>query len=545
MRADSLARNMQNNNLTDFWKEVKIINNNRTPLPSDIEGVSCPEKIADLWREHYSKLFNCVKSNTVRIDNEYKGLSTDMIVRSVDIYDSIHMLDNNKACGMDCISAEHLKNASYRLSPLLAMCLTGIMVHGVLPNSIMSVLLVPVLKDKAGKLNSIDNYRPIALASILSKVFERILLMKLEMYVLTADNQFGFKRKHGTDLCIYALKEIVSRYTSLNSSVFLCFIDASKAFDRICHETMFMKLLARGVPKPLVRILVFWYANQTFHVKWDNVVSAPFYVGNGVRQGGILSPFLFNVYMDDLSSQLNKTNTGCLVGESIVNHLMYADDLVLLSPYSAGLQQMLRVCSQYGIDHDIKYNAKKSHIMIVRSNQDRKLTFPTFYLSGSPLGVCEEIKYLGHVISDDWTDDNDIYRQRCKIYSQANMLLRKFSMCSDSVKCSLFRTYITPLYTAQLWSKYRKRSIQRLKVAYNDAFRLLLHVPRWHSASQLFVSKHVPTCEALLRQLMYGFMCRLDKSENCIVEALVNPLKSCYRFTSTLRRHWHKSLHTF
>ena len=74
--------------------------------------------------------------------------------------------------------------------------------------------------------------------------------------------------------------------------------------------------------------------------------------------------------------------------------------------------------------------------------------------------------------------------------------------------------------------------MQRLKVAYNDAFRLLLQVPRWNSASQLFVSKHVPTCEALLRQLMYGFMCRLDKSENCIIEALVNLLKSCYRFTS-------------
>ena len=151
-----------------------------------------------------------------------------------------------------------------------------------------------------------------------------------------------------------------------------------------------MKLIARGVPKPLVRILVFWYANQTFHVKWDNVVSAPFHVGNGVRQGGIWFPFLFNMDMDDLSSQLNKTNTGCLVGESIVNHLMYADYLVPLSL----LQQMLWVCSQYGLDHDIKYNAKKSHIMIVRSNQDRKLTFPTFYLSGSPLGVCEEIKYL-------------------------------------------------------------------------------------------------------------------------------------------------------
>ncbi len=218
--------------------------------------------------------------------------------------------------------------------------------------------------------NSIDNYRPIALASILSKVLERFLLMKLEMYVLTTDNQFGFKRKHGTNLCIYALKEIVSKYTSLNSSVCVCFIDASKAFDRINHEKL---LLDNGVPKFLVRILVFWYAHQTFQVKWDNVVSAPFYVSNG-----IVSPILFNVYMDDLSNQFNGSNTGCLVGNSIVNHLMYADDLVLLSPYSAGLRQMLKVCSQYGIDHDIKYNSKKSHIMIVRSTRERKSTFPTF-----------------------------------------------------------------------------------------------------------------------------------------------------------------------
>ena len=99
------------------------------------------------------------------------------------------------------------------------------------------------------------------------------------------------------------------------------------------------------------------------------------------------------------------------MGNTIGNHLMYADDLVLLFPYSAGLQQMLKVCSQYGLDHDTKYNAKKSHTMIVKSAQDRKSTVPTFYLSESPLSVCEEIKNLGHVISDDWTDD----RQRCKI----------------------------------------------------------------------------------------------------------------------------------
>uniref|UniRef100_A0A8C1PP13 Reverse transcriptase domain-containing protein n=1 Tax=Cyprinus carpio TaxID=7962 RepID=A0A8C1PP13_CYPCA len=519
------------------------MNNNKISLPADIEGISSPEKIAELWREHYCDLFNCVKSNPVRINHEHTDFSADMMVRVADIYVAINMLENNKACGMDYINAEHLKYASHKLCPLLSMCFNGCLVHGVLPNAFMSVLLLPVLKDKAGKLNSIDNYRPIALASILSKVLERILLTKLEMYVLTADNQFGFKRKHGTDLCIYALKEIVSRYNSLNSTMFLCFIDASKAFDRINHERLFVKLLDRGAPTFLVRILVFWYAHQTFQVKWDNVVSAPFYVSNGVRQGGIMSPILFNVYMDELSDQLNRLKTGCLVGNTVVNHLMYADDLVLLCPYSVGLQQMLKVCSQYGFDYDIKYNTKKSHIMVVRSNEDNKSTFPTFYLSDSPLAVCEEVKYLGHVISNDWTDDKDLYRQRCKIYAQANMLIRKFYMCSNSVKCSLFRTYITPLYTAQLWSNYKKKSMQRLKVAYNDAMRLLLRVPRWHSASHLFVSNRVPTCEALLRQLMFGFMCRLDNSVNHIIEALVSPLKSCYRYTSRLRRHWCNSLY--
>ena len=545
LRAKSLASKLENNNTTDFWKEVNVLNNHKTPLPSDIEGVSSPEKIAEVWREHYFRIFNCVKSNMCVIDQEHDGPPVNCIIRPVEINDAINALGNNKACGLDHIAAEHLKYASSRLGPILAMCFSGLVIHGILPESIMSVLLVPVLKDKAGKLNSIDNYRPIALASILSKVLESILLTRLEMYVLTNDNQFGFKRKHGTDLCIYALKELVSRYNRQSTSVFLCFIDASKAFDRVNHEKLFMKLLNRGVPKYIVRILSYWYTHQTFQVKWDSAISAPFHVTNGVRQGGILSPTLFNVYMDDLSNKLNDTNTGCHVGELVVNHLMYADDLVLISPYSAGLQQLLRVCSQYGIEHDIKYNAKKSNVMIVRGREDKKLTFPSFSLSGSPLELCHEIKYLGHIITDDWMDDRDIHRQLCKLYAQANMLIRKFSMCTVDVKCSLFRTYVTPLYTAQLWTNYTKGSMRRLKVAYNDALRLLLQVPRWHNASELFVTNGLPTLEALLRNLMHGFICRLDQSKNSVMEALSSPVISCYRYTSGLRQHWRDSLYTY
>ena len=407
----------------------------------------------------------------------------------------------------------------------------------------LSIVLVPVIKHKVGKLNSSDNYRPIALASVMSKVLEAVLLGRLERFVLSTDNQFGFKQKHSTDLCIFALKEILEKYNRQNSTLFMCFIDASKAFDRVNHEKMFLKLSRSGVPSFLIRILVYWYSHQTMRVRWGNVISAPFCVTNGVRQGGILSPVLFNMYMDELSLLLNTCGTGCRVGDLVISHLMYADDLVIFSPYSAGLQQLLKICTQYGVDFDVKYNAGKSKIMIVRSREDRRSTFPDFYLSGSELGVCSEVTYLGHILTNDLSDDKDIYRQQRKLYAQANTLCRKFSMCSTSVKVSLFKAYCTPLYTAHLWCHYKQSSIRKLTVAYNDSMRLLLRVPRSSSASHMFVSLGVPTCTALLRNLMYRFMCRISESENDLIAVLNNPARSSARFSSRLWNYWRACLY--
>ena len=254
---------------------------------------------------------------------------------------------------MDNITAEHLKLASPRLNALLSICFTGMLTHGTLPDSMLSVTLVPVIKDKAGKVGSMDNYRPIALASTLSKVLERMLLDRISDFIFTTENQFGYKAKHSTDMCIYALKEAVELYKSQGSTMLIGFIDASKAFDRVNHFKLFNKLKMRGVPGSIVRILAYWYANQTMHVKWGSSLSTPFSVGNGVRQGGLLSSALFNLYMDDLSKQLGACSTGCMIGDSLINHFMYADDLAITSPSSAGFQQLLNICSEYGVECDV------------------------------------------------------------------------------------------------------------------------------------------------------------------------------------------------
>ena len=130
----------------------------------------------------------------------------------------------------------------------------------------MSVVLIPIIKDKKAKISSIDNYRPVAIASVVSKVVERILLDRLSEYLDNMGNQFGFNQKLGTGMCIYSLKEIIGSYSQLN--VFSWFLDASKAFDRFKHSMLFTKLLRRGSPGYIVRLLMFWYAHQTMCVRW-------------------------------------------------------------------------------------------------------------------------------------------------------------------------------------------------------------------------------------------------------------------------------------
>ena len=128
-------------------------------------------------------------------------------------------------------------------------------------------------------------------------------------------------------------------------------MDASKAFDRVNHCTLLKKLIDRGMPDVFVRLLVYWYRTQNACVRWGTACSEMFTVSNGVRQGGILSPLLFNVYMDGLSELLCRTECGCTMGGRMINHLMYADDLVILSPSAKGLQRLVDICAAYGDIH--------------------------------------------------------------------------------------------------------------------------------------------------------------------------------------------------
>ena len=109
-----------------------------------------------------------------------------------------------------------------------------------------------------------------------------------------------------------------------------------------------------------VRLLQYWYSNQRLCVKWGSQLSSSFSVTNGVRQVGVLSPLLFAVYLNQLSIELNSLDIGCMVGNTCINHLVYADDVCCIAPSLKGLQKLVDECWKYADVHNITFNPSKT-----------------------------------------------------------------------------------------------------------------------------------------------------------------------------------------
>ena len=107
--------------------------------------------------------------------------------------------------------------------------------HSCLPFAMLDSVIIPLVKNKCGDLSDISNHRPIAISCIVSKIFENVILLRIEEYLWTTDNQFGFKAHHSTDLCVYALTDYIEHLKNRSTSVNVAFLDASKAFYKINH----------------------------------------------------------------------------------------------------------------------------------------------------------------------------------------------------------------------------------------------------------------------------------------------------------------------
>jgi hypothetical protein len=157
------------------------------------------------------------------------------------------------------------------------------MIHGFVPNSFGIGISVPLIKDKAGNISSVDNYRAITLSAIISKLFETVLLSICGNALETDSLQFGLKDSVGCADAIFTLKSTLEYFVDRGSSVYIASLDISKAFDRVNHYKLYKSLLTAGVPVIIVDVLCNWYSKSSFAVKWNSKLSAQFAVGSQCR----------------------------------------------------------------------------------------------------------------------------------------------------------------------------------------------------------------------------------------------------------------------
>ena len=392
MQADALAHSYKNMDSKQFWRTVSSATNQRaTARVNKIGNAVGEENICAMWFDYFKNLYNSVPST---IDS---GVVNDACAEldfcngvciSVDeVKHAIHTLKKAKSAGPNGLMSESFIHSGVRLWVHLSIFFTLCIHHGYLPANFMDINITPLVKNKCGDLTDMNNYRAIALCNIESKILEKTILTKVMSYIDCDQYQFGFKKGHSTTLCAGIVKQSIDYYISRGSHVFVCFIDYCKAFDKVNYWKLFKQLIDDGVNGCIVNLLVYWYSHQQATVLWLNTQSNSFYIGNGTKQGGILSPYLFTRYIRQLLLMISTSKIGCHVGGIAANIFAYADDVVLLAPSWHAMQELIALVAECCKVLDLECNVRKTKCMVINPTDSTKSkivskVFPHFMING-------------------------------------------------------------------------------------------------------------------------------------------------------------------
>ena len=539
IRNTKMAEAISYNKSRDLWKEVNSMTQARQELPSVMDGQVGNDNIAKIFFEKSKHLYNSVgfspesitelkqkierklEDSCMLTQSELNLVSpTEKHLHNLSVNDLKQAIDDLKKDKKDesGLCTNHLKNGTHRLNIVLAMLFNSMLRHGVAPDSLLQGTMLPLVKDKRGKLQDSGNYRAITIGSSILKLFEIVILNKQSFAFQTSNLQFGFKKKSSPVMCTMTAQEVISHYNSNKTKVFTVLLDASKAFDRVNYIKLFEKLLKREMCPLVMRLLLQTYLDQKLCVKWNDTLSETFGVTNGVRQGGILSPLLFGIYIDELLSVLQNSGFGCRIGHLYAGALGFADDLILICPSEPGIQKMLKICESYAAEHDLIFNGAKSKLLIF-SPQKVYESDPKLELNGELIPNVRSAVHLGNVLHV--TNNQECIDEGVKKFnSQANMFLSRFKSCSPSVRSKLFQQYCMSLYGCQLWPLWSNK-LDILKTKFSIALRRVWSLPARTHRDLLPLITGMQPLEVAIQSRILKFVKTLEESENELAKYIV------------------------
>lgn len=477
-------------NDSDLFQEIKKQRSKQNDADNVTIDGSSGEDVPETFAKIYKELFNRgndevqIEEMKASINQQLGQDDLDEIERinSYTIKEALDKIKANKSDSTYDFSSDFLKQGPDILHEHLANTLKAFTVHGHVTDHLLKATLVPLVKDKLGDICSSKNYRSIAISSLILKLLDWVLIINYGHLLKSNEFQFGFQQFSNTSLCSWLVYETIDQYIRGGSTVYGCLLDCTKAFDTVEHSRLFEKLLEAGVPRIIVRLLIFIYRNQTASVRWNSQTSEEFQIINGVRQGAVISPILFSFYMDGLYSILKENRSGCYVGSYFAGCIAYADDLLLLCPSRSGLQEMLELAQNYVNSHKITFSThpepKKSKTKgIIFSKKPLHYDPKQLSLNGDVLPWISSAKYLGSTIRNNMDRFNsDCTEKRARYIERNCELNQEFKHAHPEVKCNINRIYNSSFPGSVLWD-FSSDNFKQIVNSWSTSVRIMWDVP--------------------------------------------------------------------
>lgn len=429
----------------------------------------------------------------------------------------ISKLSNKKAPGLDKISNIMLKNCPFNIIFYITKVINEILKRGYFPHTWKTAVVCAI--PKQGDLTFPENYRPISLLSCLSKIAERVILSQLNAHIdannIIIPEQFGFRPNHSTTQQLLRVVEFIADGTQQKLATGILFLDVAKAFDKVWHDGLILKLINLRVPDILIHLIYSYLCDRSFMVRINNTLSQHTPIESGVQQGSLLGPTLFNLYINDLP----RTQHTQLA--------VYADDTAILSQahhpdlMAGHIQHHIDLLEQWMARWKIKVNPSKCQAIYF----SRKFKQPKrLYINDEQINWGKTCKYLGLVLDRRMTWRPHINgiktKMKAAIQTISSLIFGKHLSIKNKVK--LYRAIVIPVatYGSQIWATTATSNLKLIEATHNNALRRIRRGHYYMSNLTIRRDLGVSSMRKIIKTLAENFYKNIDNLPNELIAGL-------------------------
>ena len=470
------------NNPSVFWKEIKSITTQKK------KENSVPTQA---WFEFFKDIFQ-TQSLPPSILSEYDDIvyitgGLDEIDMNADfseheIINAISSMKGRKSPGCDGILNEMLKAGMDEVVPFLKILFQHIFDLGLFPIDWCQSIIVPI--HKKGDINQCDNYRPISLTSLVSKIYTQILNKRLTTFTncmnILPEEQAGFREGYSTVDHIFSLHAMVVRQFSRNRKLYVAFVDFRKCFDSIDRKALFIVLERNGIQGKMLHAIKGIYENVLSAVRNNGEISEYFNCPIGLRQGCLCSTTLFCIFITEISRHLNSQGKhgiqliSCLAE---IHHLLFADDTALVADTVQGLQSKLNVLYDQCLRLGLSVNMEKTKIIVFRKGGFLG-RHESWHYGENPIEVVNSYRYLGV----EFTTRMSFTNSTNTLIPKAKQVCYELQKSLNIINCydlhiflKLFDSKVQPIisYASEVWGMHDLPNVEQV---HSSALKRFLNV---------------------------------------------------------------------